>query len=253
MILEQLRIGLERNVEGRSLAWALDLPGAFAYGSDDAEALSNIPTAVEAYQAWIGWHCQESWLKTTPIKMQVLESLDSFTNSQGITISALFENDRTPLAAIEIDQALQMHAWQRQDLLAGVAALILSQNPGLSYAALRQMILNAVDKMEAWEGQVMTGGRLNAARAIGGRGTPVAYFSFNDGGSPNLDNGETAEDFTVAQDWNNNWFHAGRFVNDAAFSRAHTRTAGRPRTRKCFTPVRRSYWLIVASTPARKR
>ncbi len=152
MILEQLRIGLERNVEGRSLAWALDLPGAFAYGSDDAEALSNIPTAVEAYQAWIGWHCQESWLKTTPIKMQVLESLDSFTNSQGITISALFENDRNPLPAIEIDQALQMHAWQRQDLLAGVAGLspevMTCMLPGQRWNI--NGILNHIARMETW-------------------------------------------------------------------------------------------------------
>ena len=152
MILEQLRIGLERNVEGCSLAWALDFPGAFAYGSDDAEALSNIPTAVEVYQTWIERHCQESWLKTTPIKMQVLESLDSFTNSQGTTINAFFENDRNPLTAIEIDQALQMHAWQRQDLLAGVAGLspevMTRMLPGQRWNI--NGILNHIARMETW-------------------------------------------------------------------------------------------------------
>ncbi len=152
MSLEQLRIGLERNVEGRSLAWALDFPGAFAYGKDDADALVNIPTAVEDYKAWIERHCQDSWLKTTPFKMQVVESFENNRNSQGFTICAFFENDRNPLKAIEIDQALQIHAWQRQDLLAGVATLspevMTCMLPGQRWNI--NGILNHIARMETW-------------------------------------------------------------------------------------------------------
>jgi len=35
-----IQIGMERNVEGRTIAWALDYPGVFTYGADDAEALT---------------------------------------------------------------------------------------------------------------------------------------------------------------------------------------------------------------------
>ncbi len=86
--------------------------------------------------------------------------------------------------------------------VAGVAALILAANPGMSYAQIRQLILNNADRLAQWEGVVSTGGRLNAARALGGRGAPVLYLSFNDGG-------ETVEDHTMSSDWNNDWFHAG--------------------------------------------
>lgn len=100
--------------------------------------------------------------------------------------------------------------------VAGVAGLILAQNPSLHYQALRQIILQAVDPSDYWADWVMTGGTLNAARAVG-IGTPVLYFSFNDGGSRYDDIGYTVEDYTVAQDWNNNWYHAGRFVGNADF------------------------------------
>jgi len=114
--------------------------------------------------------------------------------------------------------------------VAGVAALILSQNPGMSVTAIRQMILNSARKSENWEGFVQSGGYLDAARAVGGAGTPVAYFSFNDGGS-RFDGGLTVEDFTVAQDWNNGWHHAGRLVpgavlDDGEFVRSETDSNG---------------------------
>jgi hypothetical protein len=48
-----IRIGIENNIEGRTLAWALDYPGCFAYGMDEAEALINLPKALLDYEHWI--------------------------------------------------------------------------------------------------------------------------------------------------------------------------------------------------------
>ena len=42
----QIRIGIENNNEGRTLAWAFDYPGCFAYGMDEAEALIMLPKAL---------------------------------------------------------------------------------------------------------------------------------------------------------------------------------------------------------------
>ena len=51
--------------------------------------------------------------------------------------------------------------------VAGVAALVLAVEPKLSMEDLRARLLNSVDKLPGLSGKVSTGGRLNAARAVG--------------------------------------------------------------------------------------
>ncbi|HEX8162228.1 MAG TPA: S8 family serine peptidase [Pyrinomonadaceae bacterium] len=53
--------------------------------------------------------------------------------------------------------------------VSGVAALVLAANPDLTVAELRARLLGSVDKIPALEGKVASGGRLNAARAVGVR------------------------------------------------------------------------------------
>ncbi len=51
--------------------------------------------------------------------------------------------------------------------VAGVAALVLAVEPKLSMEDLRARLLDSVDKLPGLSGKVSTGGRLNAARAVG--------------------------------------------------------------------------------------
>src|SRR5919112_2925580 len=51
--------------------------------------------------------------------------------------------------------------------VAGVAGLVLSVEPNLSVKELRERLLNSVDKLDSLKGKVVTGGRINAARAVG--------------------------------------------------------------------------------------
>jgi uncharacterized repeat protein (TIGR01451 family) len=51
--------------------------------------------------------------------------------------------------------------------VAGVAALVLASAPGLTTAQLKSAILNNTDPISQLAGRTVTGGRLNAARAIG--------------------------------------------------------------------------------------
>jgi thermitase len=51
--------------------------------------------------------------------------------------------------------------------VAGVAALIVSQNREITVAQLRERLLKSVDKLPALDGKVSSGGRLNAAKAVG--------------------------------------------------------------------------------------
>ena len=51
--------------------------------------------------------------------------------------------------------------------VAGVAALIISVEPKITVAELRERLKNSVDKLPSLKGKVATGGRINAAKAVG--------------------------------------------------------------------------------------
>ena len=51
--------------------------------------------------------------------------------------------------------------------VAGVAALILSTNQKISVKELRDKLFDSVDKLDSLKGKVATGGRINAAKAVG--------------------------------------------------------------------------------------
>ncbi|MCA1849786.1 MAG: S8 family serine peptidase, partial [Acidobacteria bacterium] len=51
--------------------------------------------------------------------------------------------------------------------VAGVAALILSTNPKMPVKQLRDKLFSSVDRLDSLKGKVSTGGRINAAKAVG--------------------------------------------------------------------------------------
>ncbi|MGC2235550.1 MAG: S8 family serine peptidase [Pyrinomonadaceae bacterium] len=51
--------------------------------------------------------------------------------------------------------------------VSGVAALILASEPGLSVEKLRERLLKSVDKLDSLNGKIASGGRVNAAKALG--------------------------------------------------------------------------------------
>jgi thermitase len=51
--------------------------------------------------------------------------------------------------------------------VSGVIALILSVNPKMTIEEMRERLANSVDKLPSLEGKVVTGGRINAAKAVG--------------------------------------------------------------------------------------
>jgi thermitase len=51
--------------------------------------------------------------------------------------------------------------------VSGVAALIVANEPNISVEKLRERLLKSVDKIDALSGKVESGGRLNAAKALG--------------------------------------------------------------------------------------
>jgi len=65
--------GVENNNEGRSIAWALEHPGCFAYGVNADGALLNLETALSRYAGWILHHDTRTWLSfaDSEIEMEV--------------------------------------------------------------------------------------------------------------------------------------------------------------------------------------
>jgi subtilisin family serine protease len=55
--------------------------------------------------------------------------------------------------------------------VSGVAALLLAQAPGLSVTELKSKLLDSVDPLPSLQGKMVTGGRLNAAKALQGLST----------------------------------------------------------------------------------
>jgi len=116
----QIRVGLENNIEGRSLAWVLDHPGCFAYGSDGTEAILRVPQALITYREWIGEKTTHSWLSNLEdFDIALTEVFDCYKVSSGnreIEINAFFQDDTRLLSAVEFDQASQLLTWSRLDL-----------------------------------------------------------------------------------------------------------------------------------------
>lgn len=139
----QIRIGMENNFDNRSLAWALDYPGCFSYGADQAEALIRLPHTLLTYGAWIEVHTEEPWVHFDDFDLRVVDKFKSFSidekyqlvpDGQGNEIGAWFLDDWRPLTETEINRGLLIFQWQREELLAGLSTLsaeiLNKQRPG---------------------------------------------------------------------------------------------------------------------------
>jgi hypothetical protein len=123
-------IGLENNIEGRSLAWALEHPGCFAYGPDPSSAVVAMAQAIPAYIAWMESHTKSPWLNPSEIDIKLVQVWDAYfvddkyeRVDQGYEVNAWFNHDWKPLTEIEVEQGLKLLSWTRADLLAQVSDL----------------------------------------------------------------------------------------------------------------------------------
>ena len=112
------RVGIENNNDDRSIAWALDHPGCFAYGQNTEEAQKNFPVAARDYASWIARH-GESWLDDR-VEFLVEETFDAYfidgaferveRGRDTYMVESFFLHDWKPLKPYEIEQALNLLA-----------------------------------------------------------------------------------------------------------------------------------------------
>ena len=133
----RFEISVENNVEGRSQAWALGHPGCFAYGPDGDAALAAMRDSVIEYATWItrhrdgmGWLDNLVSLKPDEVELCLVETWEVYTIDQnfelaqeGYDVNAWFLHDWKPLTSQDLERALYLLAWCREDLLESVRGL----------------------------------------------------------------------------------------------------------------------------------
>jgi len=125
------RVGIENNNEGRSIAWALEHPGCFAYGKDAYAASANMETAIQVYATRILKHEPRTWLNFEEVEICVEETWDVYlindefdkVEKDGYSVESFFRYDWKPLTTVEIQRAMKLLAWSRSDLLITVEGL----------------------------------------------------------------------------------------------------------------------------------
>lgn len=153
------RVGLENNTEGRSLAWVLEHPGCFAFGTDGTAALEAVPGAIRAYRRWISEHTSQSWLGGNEVGFSLEETFECFTINddfelahEGYEVNAWFRHDWKPLTSEDIQRGLLLLAWGREELLKTVGSLtpeILDRTYPAERWSIRG-ILNHIGGAEWW-------------------------------------------------------------------------------------------------------
>jgi hypothetical protein len=128
------QVGIENNNEGRSIAWALEHPGCFAYGMNGKAAVTNLEGALNKYAGWILRHGRNTWLNFTESDIEIVingtwdiyfvnDDLDKASEGDGYSVESFFPYDWKPLTVLEIKHTLNMLAWSREDLLKTVHGL----------------------------------------------------------------------------------------------------------------------------------
>lgn len=95
------------------------------------------------------------------------DQLTSFSNYGAKSVNIAAPGEEILSTWLEHGFAEKKGTSMATPFVAGVAALILARNPKMSVDDLRTKILQSVDPIDSLKGKVSSGGRINAAKAVG--------------------------------------------------------------------------------------
>lgn len=113
---------LEETIEGLTLALILDLPGCYASGASRQEALDHLQRATADYHAWLRRHDEYTPDVHSPFVFTVKEVFRVFSEGD-YEVHSFFAPDAKIATDEDIEWALTLLGWQREDLLERVGAL----------------------------------------------------------------------------------------------------------------------------------
>lgn len=144
---------LEETAEGVTLALILDLPGCYASGASQQEALDHLQRATADYHAWLRRHDEYTPAVHSPFVFHVKEVFH--ISSEGdYEVHSFFAPDAEAATDEDIEWALTLLGWQREDLLERIGSLSdealdwkSADDPELQ--SIRQM-LDRMAQAEVW-------------------------------------------------------------------------------------------------------
>ncbi|WIG59598.1 MAG: hypothetical protein OJF49_002345 [Ktedonobacterales bacterium] len=107
--------------DGRALAQLAELPGCFAYGPSEADAVRLLTEAIPAYHAWLAAHDEYM-----PVVNGIFEVVVRETRGVGgfdrAHVGAIFEPGQRIITGEDLDWYLSLLDWSYADLLALIEA-----------------------------------------------------------------------------------------------------------------------------------
>jgi hypothetical protein len=156
----RILIGVENNNEGRSLAWALEHFGCIGYGEDGQSAVVAMAKAIPDYIAWMESHTPTPWFSPTDIDIRLAEVFDDYSidrsyqvvQTGGKLIKAWFKTDWKPVSQEDMERAVQILTWSRQDMLKLISTIpdtVLDQAVPGEEMTIRE-IVGHIGRAEWW-------------------------------------------------------------------------------------------------------
>lgn len=144
---------LEESHGGAALALILDLPGCFASGASRQEALEHLQQALTDYHAWLRRHDDYTPEVHGPFVFDIKEMFQ-ITHQDDYEINSFFSPDAEPATDEDIEWALALMGWQREDMLERVnglseEALDWKPSHGLDALSIREH-LDHIAQAEVW-------------------------------------------------------------------------------------------------------
>lgn len=104
--------------DNEATAWVPTLPGCFCVAPTEAEAMGRVPVAIDEYLTWLRCHGAEVTLADAT-EVELVERV----NAPPGRSEPCFATDRVPVSEEEIEAAIRLMGFAREDLLSLVSPL----------------------------------------------------------------------------------------------------------------------------------
>jgi uncharacterized damage-inducible protein DinB len=120
-----IHIAVEDMEPDHWIAWAIDLPVCFSSATTAADAVAHAPQKITEYFSWLLAHDPGLPAVIQPIEVEVIETFHSFACREDpeYIVNAFFEDDRRPLGYWDVEIALRLLNWTRQDLFGTIQSI----------------------------------------------------------------------------------------------------------------------------------
>jgi predicted RNase H-like HicB family nuclease len=138
------------DTDGRSILYALDLPGCYAEGVSEDEAFERFPLAWASYAELLV--TRGDMAPQPPERFVIAERFASYVLSDGYEVNALFAPERHPPSRRFIARCQHLLGYSRANLLEAWQAIPADRQDAASAADKRtpQQILDHVARAEWW-------------------------------------------------------------------------------------------------------